>query len=82
MAKKNLTIEEKIARLEGIKELLSHLDDQISYKANWANDYLEQAKDETGEVVEESYNYERYTKTLVEKEALEILRTEIEELAD
>ena len=82
MAKKNLTIEEKIARLEGIKTLLNYLDEQISYKANWANDYLEQSKDETGEVDEESYNYERYTKTLVEKEALEILREEIEELAD
>ena len=82
MAKKNLTIEEKIIRLEGIKSLLSYLDDQISSKANWANDYLEQSKDDDGEIREDSYNYERYKQSLLEKDTLEILRTEIEELAD
>ena len=82
MANNNLTIEEKIARLEGLKQVLNYLDDQISYKANWANDYLEQSKDEDGEIDEKSYNYQRYLNALTEKEALENLRDEIEELAN
>lgn len=82
MAKTSTTIEEKIARLEGIKEILDFLDSRISDKTTWAEDYLESSKNDEGEVDTESYNYERYLNALNTKNALEALRDEIENLAD
>ena len=82
MAKEKLNIEVKIKKLEAIQNVLEHIDNEIKWAKQSADDYLEQSKDDEGTVDEDCYSYRSYLTAQMKVEALESLREEVEDLAD
>ena len=78
MAKNTMSIEEKMARLQVYKDVLDHIENQISWTEREMNDYHERLEkdEETGEITD-NYDFKQY---LEKKRTVEAYRQLQEDL--